>query len=127
MTPEEFASTTHVAFLYAWYSFYGITALLSISALAFLIVTKRYKNTVLLLLTIAILVDCVTFIIFEYCNGKKDKITTFGIALSINTSSDEISHWIVSYAYLTVILEMEALLDKETHMSNFHKLDEITV
>lgn len=126
MSTETFKSWTHIMFLIAWYSFYGVTAALAFFGLIYVIVTKRWRNYILLILNAVILVDCLTFIIFEKNNGKPDKLETFGIALSINTSSDMISHWTVSYVYLTVILEMEALLDKETHMSSYDKLNEIT-
>jgi len=45
--------------------------------------------------------------------------------LSMNTSTDTISHWIVAYAYMKVILELNALLDKEILLNNVEKIEEI--
>lgn len=124
MTPQEFSNLTFIAFKYCWFTFYGVTAIVSLCTLAFIIFTKRWHNTVLIALNLSILVDCVTFCIFESATNKKSQ--QFSIALSINTSSDVVSHWLVAYAYLRVIFDMEALLDKETHMSNYAKIDEIS-
>lgn len=73
-----------------------------------------------------IFLDCTTFVLFEMDRGDPERKSQFALSLSVNTSCDALAHWNVAYAYLIVILEIEALLDKETHMSNIDKLEEIS-
>jgi heme/copper-type cytochrome/quinol oxidase subunit 3 len=87
-------------------------------------ITKRLSNYVLVALNTIILIDSTTFVLITYAEGKS-KTTWMRIALSINTSADELAHCAICYAYLKVIIELNALLDKQIHLDNSDKLSQI--
>ena len=125
MTPEQFSSFTYKIFVYTYYICYSLTAVIALAGLTFVVVTKRY-NCILLLLYIAVLVDTVTFVAFENFSAQHPNRPLFMTSLSINTAADELSHLVVSYAYLKVIIELNALMDKQIHLNNSEKLSAVS-
>jgi hypothetical protein len=84
-------------------------------------ITKRLSNYALLALNTLILIDSTTFVLMQYAE-ETSKTIWIRITLSINTATDELAHWAICYAYLKVIIEMNALLDKRIHLDNIEKL-----
>jgi hypothetical protein len=66
----------------------------------------------------------VTFVLFEIF--ELDQSPDFSWSLSINTGADPLSHWIVAYTYIKVILELNALLDKDILLNNSQKIKELS-
>ena len=125
MTPENFSSMTEKIFVYVYYICYSLTALIAISGLIFILVTKRY-NAILLCLYFVVLIDTTTFVTLENYSIQHPYRPLFMTSLSVNTAADALSHLIVSYAYLKVIIELKALMDKQIHLKNYEKLAEVS-
>ena len=124
MSAASFANATGLAFHICYYTAYVLTTLLAFGGLIFLFLTRRHRNLLLITLNMVILVDCVTFILFELY--QQTGSPHFAWSLSINTSADTLSHYIVAFAYIKVILELNALLDKDILLNNVEKIEAIS-
>jgi hypothetical protein len=89
---------------------------MALAGLIFLLATRRFSSFLLLTLNLVLVIDCATFVMFEYYfEGDR---SLFGWSLSINSTFDLSAHTIVMFAYSKVILELNALMDKEVILSN---------
>ena len=123
MSPEEFEKSTKTIFSYIYYPSYLVTSVLSVTALAFVLLKKR-QTTILVLLYLAVFFDAANFVSLEFFDSYDKDRPLFMASLCANTSLDELAHLIVCYCYLKVIIDLNALMDKSIHLDNRQKLNQ---
>jgi hypothetical protein len=89
----------------------------SLISLTFVLAKKMYGNTELVILLISIVLTYDFILPYRIYESTLTKV-----ASSILSMAWPLSHWMVTYIYLKVIIEASALLDPSIYSNNEQKL-----
>jgi hypothetical protein len=111
------------------YLFYGLTALITALAIGYIFANNKWRNLTLVSFTISVLITSVSQCASRLSYNKQKTPTGYRemmTYLSFGTTCDTLAHWIVCFAYLIVILELSALVDRNIYFNNGKKLQSVS-
>jgi hypothetical protein len=110
----------------SYFLFYGLTSLIFALALGYIFANNKWRNLTLVTFAFSVLIasvaNCAARIALNRQSGFDESMTYF----SFNVTFDTLVHWIVCFAYLMVILELGALVDKNIYLDNGKKLQSVS-
>lgn len=119
----DFATITETVFDYTMYIMFSISALIGLAALLY-VVYNKHSNFILVTYCIALIGDGVTYVLQTYYETAR-KHNPFQYTLAPNTTFDCTAHLLISCSYIKVIIEINALFDKQVHLKNEQRISKV--